>query len=374
MAADVAYPLAFSQDYAYLGMPKRKAPVYDVPHTADDTAQDYGILDEAYMFKPQDAYMSTPRTSQSYSMDIQLYEEDPQPIQYGYSTIETASTPAVYADHTSNVYMPSPEQSLHTAYRTDDYGMSPNTLPVSSVPMQHQASHESVQYYHTPMSSTGSTDSNMPPSTQSISDAYNLAGALPSAYASIRSSETKPLSDLGLVLQRTPDGRISKPKRQFTTAKDALYTCAMPNCGKHFKRIWNYKAHQDTHNPNRSKPFQCSFANCGKSFVRKTDKDRHETCVHCKKKEFRCRLCNSMFARKDTLRRHEDDGCSKRIDFPKTKPKKRRSPVIPNREPNPGPFKISPSRGSSRKSSIISRPPMEAQLLNSKGPYKLDHE
>ncbi|KAF3908135.1 hypothetical protein ABW21_db0209537 [Orbilia brochopaga] len=374
MAADVAYPLAFSQDYAYLGMPKRKAQAFDVPHSTDDAAQDYGILDEAYVFKTQDPYMSTPRSSQPYSLDIQLYEEDNQPIQYGYTGVEGASTPAVYTDHASSVYLPSPEQSLHTGYRTEDYGMSPSTLPVSSVPMQHQVSHDSVQYYHTPMSSTGSTDSNMPPSTQSLSDAYGLTSALPSTYSQMRSGDSKSLSDLTLVLQRTADGRIVKPKRQFTTAQDAQYTCPVSNCGKHFKRIWNYKAHQDTHNPNRSKPFQCSYANCGKSFVRKTDKDRHETCVHCKKKEFRCRLCDSMFARKDTLRRHEDDGCSKRIDFPKTKPKKRRSPVIPNREPNPGPIKISTPRSSSRKNSIVSRPPMEAQLLNSRGPYKLDHE
>ncbi|KAJ6263811.1 hypothetical protein Dda_2383 [Drechslerella dactyloides] len=375
MAAEVAYPLAFTQDYAYLGMPKRKAPAFDVPHNVDDAAQDYGILDETFVFKPQqDTYMSTPRTSQPYSMDIQLYEENHQPIQYGYSTVETASTPAGYADHTNSVYMPSPEHSLHSAYRTEEYGMSPTSLPVSSVPMQHQLSHESVQYYHTPISSTGSPDSTMLPSTQSLSDAYNIAGALPASYAPIRASDAKPISELGLVLQRTTDGRITKPKRQFTTAKDAIYTCLVPNCGKHFKRIWNYKAHQDTHNPNRSKPFQCSVASCGKSFVRKTDKDRHETCVHSKKKEFRCRLCNSMFARKDTLRRHEDDGCSKRTDFPKTKPKKRRSPVIPNREPNPGPMKVSPSRNSSRKSSTISRSPMEAQILNSKGSYKLDLE
>ncbi|EWC47950.1 hypothetical protein DRE_02832 [Drechslerella stenobrocha 248] len=346
---EVLYPVAFPQDYAYLGMPKRKAPMFNIPQSVDP-AQDYGILDENLVFKHGN-FLNTPRTSQQFSLDIQLYPEEHQ-LQFGYSGVDTATIPVGYTEqHGNSVFMSTPEQSIHN-FRADEY-----PLPVSSVPMQHQLSHESVQYYHTPMS-TGSSDSSMPPSTQSISDHYSLAGALPS-YTHLRPREAKNSPGLPMVLRGAAENRLAKPKRQFTTAKDANFTCLVAGCGKHFKRIWNYKAHQDTHNPDRSKPYHCSFPACGKPFVRKTDKERHETCVHSKKKEFRCHLCNSMFARKDTLRRHEDDGCSKRTDFPKTKPKKRRSPVIPNREPNPGPIKISSSRGSSRKSSTVSRPSME---------------
>ncbi|KAK6345955.1 hypothetical protein TWF730_010293 [Orbilia blumenaviensis] len=357
-------------------MPKRKPSNLGISPGPED-AQDYGILDERNIFKPSpDSYLSTPRTSLSYHSD--MYTDDP--IQYSYSGVDTANIPAGYSGHSSGpVYMPSPEHSLHTFQ--DDYSMSPpNSLSIGGVPMQHQLSHESV-YYHTPAPSTDGGSSSVPPSTQSLSDSFNLSGALSSSSSSYSSRsqhkiETKTdNSDLSMALQRAmPSNRGDKPKRQFTSAVEAVYTCPVPNCGKHFKRIWNFKAHQETHNPERPKPFHCSYPTCNKSFVRKTDKDRHETCVHSKKKEFRCHLCNSMFARKDTLRRHEDDGCSKRTGFPKSKPKKRRSPVIPNREPNPSPIKsCSSSKSSSRKSSFASRPPMEAHLLMNRA-FKVDLE
>ncbi|RVD84951.1 uncharacterized protein DFL_003287 [Arthrobotrys flagrans] len=349
MTAEVLYPIAFPQDYAYFGMPKRKTSNLGMSSNSED-AQDYGILDERSHFKQSpESYLSTPRTSLSYHSDI--YQDDP--IQYSYSGVDTANIPAGYSDHSSgHIYMPSPEHSLHTFQ--DDYSMSPNSLSIGSVPMQHQLSHESV-YYHTPAPSTDGGNSSVPPS-QNLSDCFNL-------------------SDISMALHRTmPGNRGDKPKRQFTSAVEAVYTCPVPNCGKHFKRIWNFKAHQETHNPQRLKPFQCAYPTCGKSFVRKTDKERHETCVHSKKKEFRCHLCNSMFARKDTLRRHEDDGCAKRTGFPKSKPKKRRSPVIPNREPNPSPIKsCSSSRSGSRKSSFGSRPSMEAHLLMNRS-FKIDME
>ncbi|KAK6497653.1 hypothetical protein TWF481_012058 [Arthrobotrys musiformis] len=375
MSAEVLYPLAFPQDYAYFGMPKRKASNLGVPSSSED-AQDYGILDERNIFKQtSDSYLSTPRTSLSYHDDIYGHDDT---IHYSYSGVDTATIPAGYSDHASgSVYMPSPEHSLH-AFQ-EDYSMSPSSLSIGSVPMQHQLSHESV-YYHTPAPSTDS-GSSVPPSTQGLSDTFNLSGALSSSSSSYSSysqhdSQTKTEDpDLSMALHKTmPGNRGDKPKRQFTSATEAVYTCAADGCGKHFKRIWNYKAHLETHNPQRPKPFLCAYPTCGKSFVRKTDKERHETCVHSKKKEFRCHLCNSMFARKDTLRRHEDDGCSKRTGFPKSKPKKRRSPVIPNREPNPSPMRsCSSSRSASRKSSFVSRPPMEAHMLMNRG-FKIDME
>ncbi|KAF3166221.1 hypothetical protein TWF788_000592 [Orbilia oligospora] len=372
---EVLYPIAFPQDYAYFGMPKRKTSNLGMSSSSED-AHDYGILDERTLFKQSpESYLSTPRTSLSYHSGV--YQDDS--IHYSYSGVDTANIPAGYSSHSNGpVYMPSPEHSLHTFQ--DDYTMSPNSLSIGSVPMQQQLSHESI-YYHTPAPSTDDGNSSVPPSTQGLSDSFNLNGALSSSSSSYSSypqhdSETKTENpDLSMALHRSmPGNRGDKPKRQFTSAHEAVYTCHLDNCGKHFKRIWNFKAHQNTHDPDRPKPFQCSHPACGKSFVRKTDKERHETCVHSKKKEFKCHLCNSMFARKDTLRRHEDDGCAKRSGFPKSKPKKRRSPVIPNREPNPSPIKsCSSSRSSSRKSSFGSRPPMEAHLLMNRA-YRIDLE
>ncbi|EPS40178.1 hypothetical protein H072_5991 [Dactylellina haptotyla CBS 200.50] len=358
---EVMYPVAFSQDYAYLAMPKRRTSNYELPHTSVEAAGEYNLLDETHLFKQDAPYMTTPRTSQE-TFQLELTYDDDNLQYHPYSGVATDTIPAGYSES----FMPSPEHSLH-GYSGNSYNMS--------VAMQQQLSQDQIPYYHTPVSPSVVSDSAVP--TQSISDSsFNLSGALSSiSYTHFQPhNETKPQpSDISMALQRTlSGGQITKPKRQFTSAREAVFTCQVPNCGKHFKRIWNYKAHQQTHNPERAKPFQCGFS-CGKSFVRKTDRERHETCVHSKKKEFRCQLCNSMFARKDTLRRHEDDGCSKRTGFPKTKPKRRRSPVIPNREPNPSPIKSSPSsRCSSRKSSFVSRTPMEAQLLAQTRAYKLE--
>ncbi|KAI5846044.1 hypothetical protein BZA05DRAFT_341702 [Tricharina praecox] len=104
-----------------------------------------------------------------------------------------------------------------------------------------------------------------------------------------------------------------KKKRQLTEASEATWTCE--KCGKHFSRIWNYNAHLETHNPDRPRPHTCPYQDCGKAFVRKTDLTRHTQCVHAKDKKFQCDLCGNTFARKDTLRRHEDDGCPQRVDI-----------------------------------------------------------
>ncbi|KAG0642038.1 hypothetical protein HOY80DRAFT_1008146 [Tuber brumale] len=106
--------------------------------------------------------------------------------------------------------------------------------------------------------------------------------------------------------------RVRK-KRHLTEPSEANFHCT--KCGKYFSRIWNYNAHLETHNPHRPRPHVCPVDDCKKAFVRRTDLTRHQQCVHAKDKKFRCELCNNMFARKDTLRRHEDDGCPKRVDI-----------------------------------------------------------
>lgn len=99
----------------------------------------------------------------------------------------------------------------------------------------------------------------------------------------------------------------------MTQPSEANFRCAQ--CGKHFSRVWNYTAHLDTHDPNRARPHVCTARGCGKAFVRRTDLARHTQCVHARDKRFCCPLCHSKFARKDTLRRHEDDGCPQRLDI-----------------------------------------------------------
>ncbi|KAK9779024.1 hypothetical protein AB5N19_01310 [Seiridium cardinale] len=112
-------------------------------------------------------------------------------------------------------------------------------------------------------------------------------------------------------IQRAPRSR----PRRLTTKEEANYQCEVKGCGKLFSRSYNYKAHLETHDENREYPFPCTSSGCSKRFVRKTDLQRHHQSVHMKEKNHRCDFCNRMFARKDTLRRHMEDGCSKRFDI-----------------------------------------------------------
>lgn len=126
-----------------------------------------------------------------------------------------------------------------------------------------------------------------------------------------------------------------KKKRQRTTPEEATHECRV--CGKLFKRSYNWKSHMETHNPDRKYPHPCiakvGDTPCTKKFQRKTDLDRHVdsvsfylrgskmrapltkfTQVHLKAKNHRCSLCGNRFARRDTLRRHAEDGCQKRFE------------------------------------------------------------
>jgi len=71
----------------------------------------------------------------------------------------------------------------------------------------------------------------------------------------------------------------------------------------------------ETHDAAREYPFPCPLENCTKKFVRKTDLQRHHQSVHMKQRNHRCDYCSRFFARKDTLRRHMEDGCAKRFDI-----------------------------------------------------------
>ncbi|MCJ1355793.1 MAG: hypothetical protein MMC33_005785 [Icmadophila ericetorum] len=108
-----------------------------------------------------------------------------------------------------------------------------------------------------------------------------------------------------------------KKKRQRTTRDEATHECGV--CGKLFKRSYNWKSHQETHNPERKYPHPCTTmignTQCTKKFQRKTDLDRHVDSVHLKARNHKCDLCGHRFARRDTLRRHTEDGCPKRFEL-----------------------------------------------------------
>ncbi|KAG9248028.1 hypothetical protein BJ878DRAFT_99252 [Calycina marina] len=107
----------------------------------------------------------------------------------------------------------------------------------------------------------------------------------------------------------------TKGVRKLTSKEDANFQCTVKGCGKLFGRSYNYKAHMETHDALREYPFPCPTKDCNKKFVRKTDLQRHHQSVHMKQRNHRCDYCSRFFARKDTLRRHMEDGCSKRFDI-----------------------------------------------------------
>ncbi|KAI2620147.1 hypothetical protein GGS26DRAFT_314459 [Hypomontagnella submonticulosa] len=113
---------------------------------------------------------------------------------------------------------------------------------------------------------------------------------------------------------RVPRAQRRQP-RKLTTKEEANFQCEVKGCGKLFSRSYNFKAHMETHDEKREYPFPCTVPDCNKKFVRKTDLQRHNQSVHMKEKNHRCDYCGRMFARKDTLRRHMEDGCSKRFDL-----------------------------------------------------------
>jgi hypothetical protein len=104
-------------------------------------------------------------------------------------------------------------------------------------------------------------------------------------------------------------------RRTLTSKKDANYQCQEKGCGKYFSRSYNFKSHMQTHDQDREYRYPCEVPDCTKKFVRNTDLQRHHQSVHTKERNHKCDYCGRLFARKDTLRRHMEDGCSKRFEI-----------------------------------------------------------
>ncbi|CAG8687559.1 2455_t:CDS:1, partial [Ambispora leptoticha] len=81
-------------------------------------------------------------------------------------------------------------------------------------------------------------------------------------------------------------------------------------CGRGFQRKFNMQTHEQTHDPNRIKPFSCDFPGCGSRFTRKHDLKRHVNGIHKGERVHECNVCNKQFSRKDAWKRHQSS-CSK---------------------------------------------------------------
>ncbi|CAJ2510683.1 Uu.00g063080.m01.CDS01 [Anthostomella pinea] len=135
----------------------------------------------------------------------------------------------------------------------------------------------------------------------------------PHYYAGASGSGTSLLPDDKRQVLRA--SRSQRQPRKLTTKEEANFQCEVKGCGKLFSRSYNFKAHMETHDEQREYPFPCTVPDCNKKFVRKTDLQRHNQSVHMKERNHKCDFCSRLFARKDTLRRHMEDGCSKRFDI-----------------------------------------------------------
>ncbi|KAI4142627.1 MAG: hypothetical protein L6R39_004867 [Caloplaca ligustica] len=164
--------------------------------------------------------------------------------------------------------------------------------------------------------------SGVSPATAAGEDVYrNAEWPKPGAPAyplGLQNHEGQRLAQIDTASVLPSVNRIKK-KRARTTPEEATHECRV--CGKLFKRSYNWKSHMETHNPDRKYPHPCTATvgdtPCTKKFQRKTDLDRHHESVHLKARNHICPLCGHRFARRDTLRRHTEDGCPKRfeVDF-----------------------------------------------------------
>lgn len=91
--------------------------------------------------------------------------------------------------------------------------------------------------------------------------------------------------------------------RRHTSPSTAAFVCHQCRDPKGFARHYNYKQHMETHKADRARPHVCPYEDCPRAFVRAADLTRHHISVHAKRKDYKCKRCPSLFARKDTCDR-----------------------------------------------------------------------
>ncbi|KAF2226713.1 hypothetical protein BDZ85DRAFT_278642 [Elsinoe ampelina] len=106
---------------------------------------------------------------------------------------------------------------------------------------------------------------------------------------------------------------LHRRKRVYATQDTTVHQCHI--CKQFFQRSYNLKAHMRTHDPTRERAWVCQYPACDKAFERRADLSRHFDSVHIRDRKYPCPQCGSRFTRKDTARRHIEDGCSKRLDL-----------------------------------------------------------
>jgi transcription elongation factor Elf1 len=84
------------------------------------------------------------------------------------------------------------------------------------------------------------------------------------------------------------------------------FLCPIDGCGKVFTRKANGRAHIETHNPNRARPFTCP--KCFKSYLRSIDLIRHIDTTHNQTQKHLCSDCGRRFTRKEGLKKHQERG------------------------------------------------------------------
>jgi hypothetical protein len=221
----------------------------------------------------------------------------------------------------SDTLRPQPSQPYReTRIKSED---APDWAPPSSHGLQRQSSQLQNRWPGIEPSShlpNAAFSSSYTPATMgsSLSSAatYPTSRSTSSPHPSAQRSSASPSPPTGQLASGTLGSLArTRKRRQPTTPSNATRVCPYPMCAKLFSRFYNYKAHLETHDPSRPHPHPCLEPDCGKRFVRKTDLERHRSSVHEKKRSWRCEMCGGGFARKDTLRRHVEDGCAKRVEI-----------------------------------------------------------
>ncbi|KAF2721580.1 hypothetical protein K431DRAFT_284727 [Polychaeton citri CBS 116435] len=230
-------------------------------------------------------------------------EDQPSPSQSEYSASSRPSYTSSPYSHQSN-FMPTAGSPKVKTEESMDFGSE--ALPFLS---------EAINFEHSKLVNPGDLVTNPPMSYSRSAFAINPSYNDLLGVRSIPSSGQRPGTQRALSSDSAFSILEDRQKRGFTKPENA--SCSCDKCGKLFQRSYNLKAHMETHDPHRSQPHVCQYAGCSKRFVRRTDLLRHEQSVHVKAKNYSCPLCDSSFARKDTLRRHVDDGCPRRPEVKK---------------------------------------------------------